>query len=188
GAVASQVSATRGQALQISAAVLGGSFLVRLLADSRTSLGWLRWLSPLGWLEEVHPLRNPQPLALLPVLGVVIGGFALAIMLAERRDLNASLLREGAVRRHETVWPLGIVSLALRVTQSAAIGWLLGASVLALSTGAVAKSAASLLSASPTIQAALGRLGVRKAAEGYLGLSFLFVAVLIAVLAASQVA
>ncbi|HET6316623.1 MAG TPA: ABC transporter permease, partial [Chloroflexota bacterium] len=45
-----------------------------------------------------------------------------------------------------------------------------------------------ILSSSPTIEAALGRLGVRKAAEGYLGLSFLFVAVLLAVLAASQVA
>ncbi|HET6315929.1 MAG TPA: ABC transporter permease subunit, partial [Chloroflexota bacterium] len=135
GAVASQVSATRGQALRICAALLGASFLVRMLADSRTSLGWLRWLSPLGWLEEVHPLRSPQPLALLPVLAVILGCCAVAIWLAEWRDLNASLLQEGTARRHETAWSAGILSLAIRITQPAAIGWLLGAGVLSLVTG-----------------------------------------------------
>ena len=187
GALTSQISATRGQAVRLAAALLGAAFLVRMLADSRTSLGWLRWLSPLGWIEELHPFRNPQPLALLPVLALIGGCCALAVVLAERRDLNASLIREGQVRRHETKWIAGPLSLAYRVSQPSAIGWLLGSGVLAFVTGAVSKSASSILSSSPTFEAALGRLGIRKAAEGYLGLTFLFVGVLLALLAAGQI-
>jgi len=188
GALASQISATRGQAVRLAAALLGASFLVRMLADSRTSLGWLRWLSPLGWIEELHPFRNSQPQALLPMLVLIVGSCALAIVLAERRDLNASLIQEGQVRRHETAWSAGPFSLALRLAQPSAIGWLVGSGVLAFITGAVAKSASSILTSSPTFEAALGRLGIRKAAEGYLGLTFMFVAVLLAVLAAGQIA
>src|ERR1035437_917520 len=46
GALTSQLSATRGQAATLAAAVLGASFAIRLVADSRTSLTWLLWLSP----------------------------------------------------------------------------------------------------------------------------------------------
>src|SRR5262249_7159271 len=134
-----------------------------------------------------HPLRGPQLVALLPMIGLIVACALATIWLAERRDLNASVLREGAVRHHETRWSLGPISLAIRLTRGAAIGWLLGIGAMAFTTGLVAKSASSILSSSPTIQAALGRLGVRKATEGYLGVSFLLIAVMLALLAASQV-
>jgi ABC-2 type transport system permease protein len=188
GAVASQVSATRGQAVRLAAVVLGASYLVRMLADSRSSLGWLRWFSPLGWVEELHPLRNPQPLALVLVVVLVAGCAALTVFLAERRDLGASVLQEGSVRRHETAWTGGTLSLAARLTRPGAIGWLVGAAVLAFTMGAVARSASSILSASPAFAAALGRLGIRRATEGYLGVEFLLFATVLATLAASQIA
>jgi ABC-2 type transport system permease protein len=97
-------------------------------------------------------------------------------------------LREGKVRHHQTLWPGGAVSLAYRVTLSAGIGWLIGSAAMGLTMGSVARSASSILSASPTIEAALGRLGVRKATEGYFGLQFLLFAVFLTVLAASQIA
>ncbi len=188
GAVTSQISATRGQAVRLAAALLGASFVIRMLGDSRSSLAWLRWLSPLGWIEELHPMRNPQPFALVPIVALVVTASLIAVRLAEQRDLGASLLRERPVSRHERRWSAGLLSLAARVSQPAAIGWLLGAGLISLVTGSVAKSASTILTSSPTFEAALGRLGIRKAAEGYLGLSFLFVAVLLGVLAASQVA
>ncbi|MDQ3811249.1 MAG: hypothetical protein M3336_13255 [Chloroflexota bacterium] len=188
GALTSQLSATRGQALRLSAAVLGLGYAVRMIADSRPSLGWLRWLSPLGWLEELHPLRNPQVLALAPVALLIASCCALAVLLAGRRDLNASLIPEGRVRGHDTRWPVGTVQLAARLTRTAGLGWLLGAVAMAFTMGAVARSAASILSASPAFAAALGRLGIRSATEGYLGLAFLLLAVVLGVLAASQLA
>lgn len=188
GALASQIAQTRGQAVRICAAVLGVSYLVRLIADSRTSLGWLRWFSPIGWLEELHPLRNPQPQALVLVVALVLVCSVLAVLLAERRDLSASLLQEGAVRRHETAWLGGALQLAYRLMLPAAIGWLVGSGLMAFIMGTTARSASQLLSASPTITAALGRLGIRRATEGYLGLEFLLLSMLLAVLAAGQLA
>jgi ABC-2 type transport system permease protein len=188
GALASQVAATRGQAVRLSAVVLGVSYLVRMLADSRASLGWLRWLSPLGWIEELHALRNPQPVALVPIVALIIGCCVVALLLAERRDLGASLLHEGSVRWHETAWIGGTVRLAVRLTQSSAIAWLIGTAGLAFMMGAVARSASSILTASPAIAAALGRLGIGKATEGYISVAFLLFSVLLAVLAGAQIA
>src|SRR4030095_2524756 len=48
----------------IGAAVLAGSYLIRMAADSDPGLAWLRWASPLGWIEELRPLTGSQPNAL----------------------------------------------------------------------------------------------------------------------------
>ncbi len=65
GAVTSQVADTRRRAAGMAAAVLGASYLIRVVADSSESLRWLRWATPLGWLELAHPLTEPH---LLPIL------------------------------------------------------------------------------------------------------------------------
>ena len=188
GALTSQLSATRGQAATIAAVALGVAYVVRMFADSRTSLGWLRWLSPLGWVEELRPLQNPQPVALAPIITLVLTCAVLTVWLAGQRDLGGSILRESQGGRGNGRWLLGPTSLAVRVSRPAALAWL--ASIASISTvyGSLARSAASILTSSPAVTAALGRLGVRKMTEGYLGIVFFFVAVLIAVLAASQIA
>jgi len=188
GAVASQVSATRGQASTIASAILGIAYVIRMVADSRNSLGWLRWLSPIGWIEELRPLENSQPLALVPFVVLVLICAGLTVILAGGRDLNASLLRENSGHPGSGSWQLGPTSLALRLSRPAALAWFAGIAGLAAVYGALGKSATNILTSSPTILATLGRLGVRKITEGYLGVVFLMMAVLIAVLAASQIA
>jgi ABC-2 type transport system permease protein len=188
GALTSQLSATRGQATSLATAALGGAYAVRMVADSTRSLGWMRWLTPLGWLEELRPLRDPQPIALLPIVTLIAVCAGLTIMLAGRRDLNGSILRERAGRPGDARWLRGPFTLALRLVRGAAIGWLLGAAGLAYVEGAVARSAAAILTSSPAFATVMRKLGVRQGAQGYLGAAFLFVAVLIAVMAASQIA
>jgi ABC-2 type transport system permease protein len=188
GALTSQLSATRGQAAMLAAGVLGASFVLRIAADSRAGLGGLRWLSPLGWIEELRPLRDAQPLALLPVVALVLVCAALAVALAERRDLNASILREREGPDREPRGLTGPTSLALRLTRTTALAWLAGAGVWVMLLSGLARSAASLLNSSPAIANTLGRLGIRKATEGYMGMIFLFVMVFLAVLAAGQIA
>ncbi len=188
GALASQLSATRGGASTLAAAVLGASFVVRMIADSSSSLGWLRWLTPLGWVEELHPLRDPQPLALAPIVALVLASAALTVLLAGSRDLNAGLLKDGEGRGGASWWLKGPISLALRLSGATALGWLVGVAGLAAMLGSLARTTASLMATSPALTAALGRLGVRAATLGFLGFALFFVAVLIAVLAASQIA
>src|SRR5262249_40176803 len=126
GALASQLNATRGQAATIASAVLSASFVVRMAADSSSGLGWLRWLTPVGWLEEARPLRDPQPLALAPIGALVLTGTVLTVLLASGRDLGASVLPEGEGRRGATRWLVGPISLALRLSGPAAFAWLAG--------------------------------------------------------------
>jgi ABC-2 type transport system permease protein len=67
--------------------------------------------------------------------------------------------------------------------------WLLAIGGYALLLGSVTRSASGIITASsPAVAASLGRLGIRQAAEGYLGLIFLLVSVVIAVAAATQLA
>ncbi len=186
GAVTSQIGATRGQAAMLAGAALGASFLIRMIADSTRGLAWLRWLSPIGWVEEMRPLRDPQPQALLPVVALVVAYVIATLVMAERRDLGASILRERP-SSSSSRWLVGPTSLAIRLVRPAAIGWFLGIVSMAAVQGYVARSAATLLSSSPAFASALGRLGLTKASQAYLGVSFLTIAVLIAVLAASQV-
>jgi hypothetical protein len=48
--------------------------------------------------------------------GLVLGGTATAVVRAQRRDLNASILREGEGGPQLTRWLIGPVSLTLRVS------------------------------------------------------------------------
>ena len=66
------------------AAPSGPAYALRMVADSGTGLGWLRWASPLGWVEELQPLTAPHPLALLPIAGLVALACALTVRLAGR--------------------------------------------------------------------------------------------------------
>src|SRR6202035_5657875 len=92
GAWPSQLAATRRQAAVDAGAALGICYALRMVADSAAGLAWLRWVTPLGWIEELRPLAGPRRLALLPVAALVAVTAGLAIHLAGRRDLNASVL------------------------------------------------------------------------------------------------
>lgn len=187
GALTSQLSATRGQAVTLGAALLGATYITRMVADSRTSLGWLRWLTPLGWLEELRPLTGPQPLALVPILGLVLACSGGAVFLAGRRDVGASILPDGGILPKDARWVVGPLSLAVRLSTASGLAWMGGIGALSALEGALARSTTSVLSQSPTIIAALGRLGVRREAEAFLGIAFFFVAVALAVFSAGQV-
>jgi ABC-2 type transport system permease protein len=188
GALTSQLSATRGQAAMIAAALLGVSFAIRMVADSRRSFGWIRWLSPIGWAEELRPLRDPQPWALIPIVALVGACAVLAVVLAGRRDLNAGVLREREARGGDPRWLVGPITLTLRLSRSTMLAWLGGIALASLMYGSIARSTVGVLNGSPTIAATLGRLGVRLAVQGYLGIVFMTMAIVIALLAASQIA
>jgi ABC-2 type transport system permease protein len=188
GAVASQVAATAGQAAMLSSAVLGLSYVVRLIGDANRTLDWLPWLSPLGWIEELRPLEEPQPIALLPMLGLIALCGVLTVVLASRRDLNASVLREREEQTDAPRVPLsGPTSLAIRLTQTSGLMWIVATAAWVAVLGALTRSATSVVTTgSSGVAATLGRLGVRQASAGYLGLVFLMTAVVIALMAASQ--
>src|ERR1035437_5335944 len=186
GAFCSQLSTSRRQAAGFASAILGASYAIRMVADSDTGLSWLRWATPLGWIEELQPLTTPRPFALVPIAALV-GALAVAtVYLAGGRDLGAGTLpnRSGVrtIRRLPTR-PLG---LAFYLSRSTLLAW--GASIVAygLLLGSIAKSGGKIITSSPSLRLVFARLGV-SGAEAYLGVALLIMAVALTFVAVGQV-
>ena len=188
GALASQLAATRRQANVIGGAALGASFVLRMIADATDGLDWLRWLSPLGWAEELRPLTGSRPLWLIPFVVATVGFTAAAVVLAGRRDLGASALPGTEVRAPRTALLAGSTGLSVRLTRPLVLGWILAQAALGFVAGMVSQSASEVVSGSETIERMLARLGgFRTGAAAYLGFALTFSAALVAFSAASQI-
>jgi ABC-2 type transport system permease protein len=188
GALASQLAATRRQAAGYAGAALGACYAIRLVADSGTSLAWLRWVSPLGWVEELQPLTSPRPLALLPIAGLTVALGGSAVYLAGRRDVGASILPDRSSAPAHGRLLGGPVGLAVRLTRPALLGWAAAIAALGLLMGFIAKQGGKALTSSTTAEKVFSRLGAHGgSAAAYLGFTFLTVAWLVAFMAAGQV-
>ena len=188
GALTSQIAASGGQAAMLSSVVFGVAYLVRLIADANTALDWMRWLSPIGWIEELRPLQTPNFLALVPMVVLIAVCCAVTVLLAGRRDINASVLREhdNPDRRPRLLW--GPITLNLHLSRTSATVWILGIGAWLGIVGSLTHSATGIITASsPSVAAALGRLGLRQATAGFLGLVFLFAGIGISLFAATLI-
>jgi len=186
GALASQLAPTRRQASTCAGAVLGVSYALRMVADSGAGLDWLRWVSPLGWIEQLQPLTAPHPFALLPIAGLIAVLCWLTVRLAGERDLGGSTFpdRPGSVAH--TRLCSGPLGLNIRLMRSTLVGWGVGIAAYGLILGLVAKSGGSALSSSASMKRALSRLGAT-GALAYLGVAFLMMAVILAIVSAGQI-
>jgi ABC-2 type transport system permease protein len=189
GALAAQLTSSRRQANAITACVLAASFLVRMIADSGSGIPWLRWMSPLGWVEQMQALTGSRPTALVPILGLIAAAALATAWLAGKRDLGASALPVRDTGRAHTALLNGQLGLAARLAKPVVTGWVAGLAVGGLVGGLIAESASTAVSGSATVQRALERLGAHRAgAAVYLGIFFIMAAAVIAFAVAGQLA
>jgi ABC-2 type transport system permease protein len=188
GALASQLAPTRRQAAGYAAAALGVSYALRMVADSGTGLDWVRWLSPLGWVEELRPLTSPQPLMLVPIAAFVAAIAGLAIHLAGSRDLGASIIADRSSDNARTGLLSGPTGLAFRLARGVLAGWAVSIALLSLLMGLIAKSVGTALSTDAGDRETFAKLGFRGSGTGqYLAITFLLVALLVALVAIGQI-
>lgn len=145
GVLAAALAGLTGQIVQtargatgITVAVVAAFFLLRGAGDAVGGGGY--WLSPFGWIAAVRPFARDDAWMLLPALGlscVLAGG---ALWIATRRDLGAGLIAERAGPAHAGASLRGPISLALRVSRGAVIGWGMGALVVGALIGAVSST------------------------------------------------
>ena len=157
GAVASEVMSTRARAAGLSAAVFGAAFMLRALGDATSSAHWLVYLSPLGWVEQLHPLTGAQPFWLLPIAGLVVVCAVATVLLADR-DLGTSLLADKASAKPHMALLGSPLSFALRLSWAAIAGWLTATVVAALLYGSLAKSTGQDFASSSTLRKFTGQL------------------------------
>jgi ABC-2 type transport system permease protein len=144
-AVAAQIAQRAGAARGLVAILLGVCYLLRIVGDSATSsgLGWLTWLSPMGWMRAVRPFAGEQWWVFALFVVAIALLLTAAYTLAARRDLGAGLLpaHSGpAVAAPGLRTPL---ALGWRLQRGALWGWTAGFAVLGAVFGYVAQTAAS---------------------------------------------
>jgi polyether ionophore transport system permease protein len=189
GAFTSQIAATRRRAAGIAGAVFGVSFLMRAIGDATPSVHWLTYVSPLGWIEHLHPLTGSEPIWLLPIFGFVAVLCGLTLYFAGSRDLGASLIPDKDSARPRTRFLNTPLGLAVRETRASILGWLFAMAAGGMVMGSVAKAAGESIQASTSTHSFLKNLtnsSVTGAAT-YLGIVFLTFMTVLTVLAASSV-
>jgi len=188
GALASQLAPTRRVALELSCALLLGALVLRVVADT-TSLHWLRWLTPLGWSENLRAFTGARPAVLVLPAAASLISLAAAGRIWLGRDVGRGLLpsRDSAPPRRRGL--SSVTALALREERGSFAGWLLGSGFFALIIGLISKSVSSA-GISAALQRQLQRLGAVSILKpsGYIGLCFLFFLLAISLFSCSQVA
>jgi len=189
GVLVAQLAPNRHDANLIGAAILAGSYLIRMMADSDSSLDWLRWLSPLGWIEETRPLTGSRSFAFLPIVAFTVVLVVVSVRIARGRDLGTSAFAERDAPRSRTLLLSGQAGLTLRLARPAVVAWVAALAATGFVFGLVAQAAGSALKGSPTLDRIMERLGGTAAgAISYLGFVFVVAAGLVAIAVAGQVA
>jgi len=188
GAVASQIAPSRRIAAEISGGAVGLFFLLRVIADTVGGAGWLRWLTPLGWAEEMRPFAGARPaVVLLPAVATVLL-LGIAARLGAARDVGSGLIRERTAASPR-LWLLSSpTAQALRSQRDGLIAWAGGFAVFSFILGVVASSVSS--SGIPaSADRAIAKLGAGSVLtpSGYLALIFFFYVLGISMFACAQV-
>ncbi len=188
GAVLSQLTGTRRAALELGAAGFAAAFALRVIADTVSGAGRLRWLSPLGWAEEVRPFAHPQPLALVP--GVILGALllVLAATMLRTRDIGGGLLGARDRRRPRRALLGSVAQFTARAETGSLIIWAGATAAFALIVGLVAPSVSSA-NIPPSLRREAAKFGAGSIATpaGYVGFTFLFFVLAVSLFAASQI-
>jgi len=172
GAVASQLASTRRIALEIGSGAVALFFLLRVIADTVAGAGWLRWLTPLGWAEEMRPFAGPRPVVLLLPMAASALLLLVAARLGATRDIGSGLLPErgGGTSLRLLSSP---TAQALRSQRDSLIAWAGSFAVFAFILGVVSSSVSS--SGIPAgVDKQIAKLGAGSitSASGYLALIF----------------
>jgi ABC-2 type transport system permease protein len=189
GMFVGQLAATRRDANLVGAGVLAGSYLIRMAADSDPGLGWLRWLSPIGWIEELRPLTGSEPFAFIPIVALIASLVVAAIVIAGRRDLGASAIAIRERPKPRTLLLGGQAGLTIRLIRPVIAAWVVALFVSGLVFGLVAQAAGEAVQGIPGLEDAIRRLGGSAAGTAsYLGFVFVVAAGLVAIAVAGQIA
>jgi ABC-2 type transport system permease protein len=138
-AVTAQLTESARTANGLAAALAGAAYLLRAVGDA-TSLGWLGWLSPIGWSERLRPYAGERWWIVAVAVAVSGALTGLGYRLAARRDLGAGVLASRPGPARAPGWLRSPLALAWRLQRGSVLGWVLGFAALGAVLGAVTGS------------------------------------------------
>ena len=185
-AVTSQLVVVRRRAAALAAAVLGVAYVLRMLGNSTDARSWLRWTTPLGWMDELRPYGQADLRALLPMLIVPALLAALAVTLRARRDIGGAIWASDAGREPRLHLLASPLAFAWRSNSVVLLGWIVGLGAYAAVMGALISTMIDWLAQDQSYQQIMTDLGLDQAltTRGFLAM----IGVMLGVAVALQVA
>jgi len=162
-AVTSQLVDVRRRAAALAAGVLGVAYVLRMVGNSSDARLWMRWTTPLGWMDELRPYGGPDLRALLPMLVVPVLLAALAVLLRARRDIGAGLLSTDAGRQPHLRLLGSPTAFAWRSNRAVLLGWVLGLGTYAAVMGALISTMIDWLAKDESYQKIMADMGLDQA-------------------------
>ncbi|MFD7310907.1 ABC transporter permease [Promicromonospora sp. NPDC059942] len=160
-AVAAQVASSSRAANALGVWVVIGGYLLRGGADvDPDALGWLHWVSPVGWAQQIDPYgANDYGPFLLCAALFVVGGAA-AGWLTLHRDLGAGLIAERRGPAHSTSLT-STGALMARLTRSSFVVWAVSIGVYMFFVGYLMATAGDLVTENEQFADYIAAMGVR---------------------------
>ncbi|MTK32353.1 hypothetical protein GL305_20970 [Nocardia seriolae] len=183
-ALAAQLTGTvRGARLLASAVVLM-AFVVRAPADIGDGIPWLRWVTPLGWFEELRPPGAPSP----PALAAIVTGTAvlltISVVLLRTRDIGRGLLELRQTRTPRLLLLGSPARAALRDEAPQLAFWFAGTALYALLMGSLVRTMLEFLSRTTLYTQFFGR---KLAVDSFVAMLFSLIQLLAALLAVTVI-
>lgn len=159
-AVTAQLFDLRRRAVGAAAGLLALAYLLRMVANAADWLGWLRWSSPYGWMDNLTPYGEPSVVALLLLLTAPVGLALLATRLRSRRDMGGAVLASTDHRRPRTRWLGTPTGFAWRTSRLVLLAWGVGLGVYALMIGSLLPTMADYVLKDASMRKALEEYGI----------------------------
>lgn len=158
-AIAAQLVAFARTSNGIAVGVVGAAFLLRGLGDASGEVGWLSWLSPIGWAQQLRPFAGERWWVLALSAVAALGTLGVGYVLLGRRDAGAGILAERSGRRHAAPSLRSPLALAWRLHRGSLIGWSIGVAISGAAFGAIALGIGDLIGDNPTMREMFVRMG-----------------------------
>ena len=160
GALAAQLLDVRRRAVGIAMGALASCYLLRMAGNSADALGWLRWLTPFGWMDNLRAYGSPS----LPALGLLLGApvllVAVAARLRARRDAGGAVVTTRDTRAAHVRWLGSPVLFAWRSSRGNLIAWAVGLGAYALLVGSLLPTMSDYLVDEPSFRKVMEQLGI----------------------------
>lgn len=181
-ALASQLVPERRRATGLAVGVLFATFVLRMWADGSTDAGFVRWLTPFGWLEQLHAFGANDLLPLIPLIVTPLVLVASALVLAARRDTGAGMVRADDTKKANTRLLGKPLAFSSRRRLAELAGWGVAVVVLGLLSGGLAESLVGFGQTQPEAMKTLEQFGMASAVTpgGFIAVMNVFYAVVLA--------
>ena len=161
-AVSAQLVASRRAVVAVAAALLGTSFVLRMVANSGDSRAWVAWLSPFGWMDRLRAFGDNNGEVLLVYVLAAGALVAVALVLRARRDSGAALIASERDVRPRTLLLASPMRFAWRLSWGVLLAWGVGIAVYAFFVGTLVKAMGDVLADDPAYATYLELMGITK--------------------------